>query len=59
MYKGDGSHSTTRNEKYLSISPVLLNQVQEIWILLGKNATVNYDSESSQKCYTEQNLRDS
>lgn len=59
MYKGDGSHNTTRNERYLSISPVLLNQVQEIWILLGKNALTKYDSENSDKCYTEQNLRDS
>lgn len=59
MYKGDGSHNTTRNERYLSISPILLNQVQEIWILLGKNASTKYNSEISQNCYTEQNLRDS
>lgn len=59
LYWGDGSHSTTRHEKYLSISNRLLNEVQEAFILIGKNATVNYDVNISQKCYTEENLRDS
>lgn len=59
LYLGDGSHNKTRNEKYLSISKTLLNQVQELHILTGTNATVSYDDIVSQKCYTEENLRDS
>lgn len=59
LYLGDGSHNKTRNEKYLSISPQLLEEVQELWILVGKMATSRYNSERSQYCYTEENQRDS
>jgi thymidylate synthase (FAD) len=59
LYLGDGSHNTTRNEKYLSISKKLLDEIQEIFILLGKNGTVNYDEHMPQKCYFEESHRDS
>ena len=59
LYLGDGSHNTTRNEKYLSTSKNLLDEIQEIFILLGKNGTVNYDECISQKCYFEESHRDS
>lgn len=59
LYEGDGSGNTTRHEKYLSISKLLLDQVQEIFILLGKNATVGWHDEKSQYCYTEESHRDS
>ena len=59
LYLGDGSHNKTRNEKYLSISPRLLEEIQEVFILMGSNATVRFNSEKSQYCYTEENLRDS
>ena len=59
LYLGDGSHNVTRHDKYLSVSKQLLEEVQECFILMGTNATVSYNSEKSQYCYTEENLRDS
>lgn len=59
MYLGDGSHNATRNEKYLSISKRLLDEVQEIFILLGANGTSNFNKEVSQMCYFEESHRDS
>lgn len=59
MYLGDGSHNTMRNEKYLSISKRLLEEVQEVFILLGTNGTSNFNEKISQKCYFEESHRDS
>lgn len=59
MYLGDGSHNTTRNEKYLSISKRLLDEVQEVFILLGTNGTSNFNEEVSQMSYFEESHRDS
>ena len=59
LYLGDGSHNKTRIEKYLSISQRLLNEVQEIFILIGKNAAIHYDQNISQKCYVQEHMRDS
>ena len=59
LYLGDGSHNKTRIERYLSISNRLLNEIQELFILKGKNATMNYDPEISQKCYVQEHMRDS
>lgn len=61
LYLGDGSHNTTRTERYLSISKTLLDQVQMMWILLGKNANLSYlpDKMSGQYCYVEETKRDS
>lgn len=59
MYLGDRSHNKTRHEKYISMSLRLLNEVQEAFILLGKNGTVQYDNTKSQKCYFEETYRDS
>ncbi len=59
LYLGDGNHNTTKNERYLSISKRLLDEVQELWILVGKNATVHYDTEKNQYCYTEESKQDS
>lgn len=59
LYLGDGSHNKTRIERYLSISKRLLNEIQELFILKGRNATINYDPEISQKCYVQEHMRDS
>lgn len=59
LYLGDGSHNKTRIERYLSISNRLLNEIQELFILKGKNATMSYDPEISQKCYVQEHMRDS
>lgn len=59
MYLGDGSHNTTRNEKYLSISKRLLDEIQEVFILLGTNGTSNFSEEINQMCYFEESHRDS
>ena len=59
LYLGDGSHNTTRHERYLSISKQLLEEVQECFILTGTNAYIGFDTNVSQKCYTEEALRDS
>lgn len=59
LYLGDGSHSTTRKERYLSKSKRLLDEIQEVFILLGKNASYTYDTKISQKCSLEESTRDS
>ena len=59
MYLGDGSHTTTRKERYISISQRLLEEVQEVFILLGKNASFTYDTNMNQKCSIEESTRDS
>lgn len=59
MYLGDGSHTTTRKERYLSISQRLLEEVQEVFVLLGKNASFTFDANMSQKCSCEESTRDS
>lgn len=59
MYLGDGTHNKTRKERYLSISKRLLEEVQEVFILLGKNASFTYDSDINQKCSIEESTRDS
>lgn len=59
LYLGDGSHNRTRIERYLSISNRLLNEVQEVFILIGRNATICYDPNISQKCYVQEHMRDS
>ena len=59
LYLGDGSHSKTRKERYLSISKKLLDQIQQIYILLGKNANYTFDENVSQKCSLEECTRDS
>ena len=59
MYLGDGSHTKTRKERYLSISKRLLEEVQEAFILLGKNASFIFDENMSQKCTVEESMRDS
>ena len=59
LYLGDGSHNRTRIERYLSISNRLLNEIQEIFILIGRNASMRYDSNISQKCYVQEHMRDS
>lgn len=59
LYLGDGSHNKTRIERYLSISNRLLNEIQEIFILIGRNASMHYDSSMSQKCYVQEHMRDS
>lgn len=59
MYLGDGSHTTTRKERYLSISQRLLEEVQEVFVLLGKNASFTYDTNMNQKCSCEESTRDS
>lgn len=59
MYLGDGSHSTTRHERYLSISQRLLDEVQETHILLGVNGSTHFNNKVSQACYFEKSHRDS
>lgn len=59
LYLGDGSNNRTRIERYLSISNRLLNEIQEIFILIGRNASMRYDSNISQKCYVQEHMRDS
>lgn len=59
LYLGDGSHSTTRKERYLSISKQLLDELQQVFILLGKNASYTFDANISQKCSLEESSRDS
>lgn len=59
LYLGDGTHSTTRKERYLSISKRLLQELQEVFILLGKNASFTYDTDVSQTCSLEESTRDS
>lgn len=59
LYLGDGSHTTTRKERYLSISKTLLDELQQVFILLGRNASYLYDNEISQKCSLEESTRDS
>lgn len=64
LYMGDGSGNTTRTERYLSINKALVDQVQELWILTGKNASVGFmDSEHWRNCngiyYAEESQRDS
>ena len=59
MYLGDGSHSTTRHERYLSISQRLLDEVQEVHILLGVNGSTHFNDKVSQACYFEKSHRDS
>ena len=44
LYEGDGSHSITRNERYLSVSTQLLDDIQELFILIGKSASKSNDS---------------
>lgn len=59
LYLGDGSHSTTRKERYLSISKQLLDELQQVFILLGKNASYTFDVNIPQKCSLEESSRDS
>ena len=59
MYLGDGSHNTTRNERYLSISKRLLDEVQEVFILLGAAGTTHFDENTSQMSYFEESHTDS
>jgi intein/homing endonuclease len=64
LYMGDGSGNTTRTERYLSVNKTLVDQVQELWILIGKNASVGFmNSEHWKNCdgifYTEESQRDS
>lgn len=59
LYLGDGSHNITRKERYLSISKTLLDELQQVFILLGKNATYTYDSNIPQRCSLEESTRDS
>ena len=59
LYLGDGSHNKTRINRYLSVSIRLLNEIQELFILKGRNATISYDPEISQKCYIQEHMRDS
>lgn len=59
LYLGDGSHSITRKERYLSISKQLLDELQQVFILLGKNASYTFDANISQKCFLEESSRDS
>lgn len=59
LYLGDGSHNKTRINRYLSVSRRLLNEIQELFILKGRNATISYDPEISQKCYIQEHMRDS
>lgn len=59
LYLGDGSHNKTRINRYLSVSRRLLNEIQELFILKGRNATISYDPEMSQKCYIQEHMRDS
>ena len=51
LYLGDGSHNTTRREHYCSVSKRLLDEVQELFVLLGSAATVSY-SNDARYCYT-------
>lgn len=59
LYLGDGTHSNTRKERYLSISKRLLQELQEVFILMGKNASFTYNEDVSQKCSLEESTRDS
>lgn len=59
LYLGDGSHNITRKERYISISRRLLDEIQEVFILLGKNASYTFDEDISQKCTLEESTRDS
>lgn len=51
LYLGDGSHSTTRTEHYCSTSKRLLDELQELFIILGSSATVGYSESDSRYCY--------
>lgn len=51
LYLGDGSHNTTRTEHYCSISKRLLDELQELFIILGSSATVGYSESDSRYCY--------
>ena len=44
LYEGDGSHNTTRNDRYLSSSSRLLDDIQELFILIGKSASKSENS---------------
>lgn len=59
LYLRDGSHSITRKERYLSISKQLLDELQQVFILLGKNASYTFDANISQKYSLEESSRDS
>ena len=59
LYLGDGTHNATRKERYISISKRLLDEIQEVFILLGKNASYTFDEEIPQKCTLEESTRDS
>lgn len=39
LYLGDGSHNTTRSENYISISSRLRDEVQELFVLIGRCAS--------------------
>lgn len=51
LYLGDGSHNTTRTEHYCSVSKRLLDELQELFIILGSSATVGYFESDSRYCY--------
>lgn len=59
MYLSKGNHNSVRNERYMSTSKRLLDEVQEVFILLGRNGTVNFNDGISQRCYFEASHRDS
>lgn len=56
LYLGDGSHAVNRHNFYCSISKKLLEQVQEIFIITGSNATATI---SNKNPHTEENTVDS
>lgn len=51
LYLGDGSHNTTRTEHYCSVSKRLLDELQELFIILGSSATVGYSESDARYCY--------
>lgn len=51
LYLGDGSHNTNRTEHYCSTSKRLLDELQELFIILGSSATVGYSESDSRYCY--------
>lgn len=62
LYLGDGSGTTSRQERYLSTSDTLLDQVHEMHVLLGRNAAkgrMNHSTWTGPCGYIEESRRDS
>jgi len=58
LYEGDGSHSTTRQQQYLTVSEQLADEVQELHVLAGISASKHWER-TNEIWVVEENKRDS